>query len=121
VRPCGAPPAGHADDIPKLADWLAEYRSRPEPTEVVVATYDSVEPVPNTPDHFLDAGRVALEIRRYYSPGWPGPPDDSRYVMGVDAEGNVLWDDWYETEQAAREAIMSGWYGEVVGRPGADS
>lgn len=101
------------DDVPKLADWLAEVRNRPEPVEVVVATYDSVESIPDTPDNMLDAGRVAIVIVRYDS---PGPPDDSRYVFGVDAEGKWLWDDWYETEQAAREAIAVGHYGEVVER-----
>ena len=103
------------DDVPKLADWLAEHRSRPKPMEVVVATYDSVEPIPDTPDNALDAGRVALDIVRHDSPGWPGPPDElPHYVMGVDAEGKVLWDDWYESERAAREAIAFGRYGQAV-------
>jgi hypothetical protein len=104
------------DDIPKLADWLAEYRSRPKPTEVVVATYDCVTPIPDTPDNAGDAGRVALDIVRLDAPGWPGPPDPSHYVMGVDARGQHLWDDWFESEQAAREAIALGRYGDVVER-----
>jgi hypothetical protein len=108
------------DDVPKLADGLAEYRGRPEPMEVVVATYDSVEPIPDTSDNGLDAGRVALDIVRHDSPGWPGLPDElPHYVMGVDAEGKWLWDDWYESGQAAREAIALGRYGEAVER-GAD-
>jgi hypothetical protein len=106
------------DDVPKLADWLAEYRSRPEPVEVVVAAYDSVEPTPDTPANMLDAGRVGLVIVCSDSPG-SGPQDDSRFVFAVDARGKVLWDHWYETEQAAREAFALGWYGEVVER-GAD-
>ena len=104
------------DDIPRLVDWLAEYRSRPKPTEVVVATYDSVEPIPDTPDNAMDAGRVALDIVRMDSPGWPGPPNPSHYVMGVDARGQHLWDDWFESEQAARDAIEQGRYGKAVER-----
>ena len=104
------------DDVPRLADWLAEYRVRPKPIEVVVATYDSVEAIPETPENGMDAGRVALDIVRYDSPGRPGPPDDSHYVMGVDAKGQHLWDDWYESEQAAREALAVGRYGEAVER-----
>jgi hypothetical protein len=102
------------DGIPKLADWLAEYRSRPKPTEVVVATYHCVTPIPDTPDNAGDAGRVALDIVRYDAPGWPGPPDPSHYVMGVDAQGQHLWDDWFKSEQAAREAIAQGHYGDIV-------
>jgi hypothetical protein len=36
--------------------------------------------------------------------------------MGVNAEGEHLWDDWYESEQQARQAIAEGEYGEVVER-----
>jgi len=108
------------DEIPRLADWLAEYRSRPKPTEVVVATYDMAEPISDVPENASDAGRVALDIVRYDSPGWPGPPDESHYVMGVNARGEHLWDDWFESEQARREAIGHGRYGEVVERPATD-
>ncbi len=38
----------------------------------------------------------------------------SHYVMGVDADGLHLWDDWYDSEQAAREAISDGHYGAVI-------
>jgi hypothetical protein len=99
------------DEIPKLADWLAEFRSRPEPTEVVVASYDLVEPVADRPGQV-----VAVDIVRYDAPRWPDPPDDSHYVMGADANGEHHWDDWYESEEAAREAITDGHYGAVVPR-----
>jgi hypothetical protein len=109
------------EDIPKLADWLAEYRSRPDPVEVVVASYDLVEPVPNDRRQGLSAGQVAVDIVRYDASGRPGPPDDSHYVMGVNAHGDHLWDNWYESEQAAREAIADGDYGAVVERPPDDA
>lgn len=108
------------DEIPKLADWLAEYRSRPEPTEVIVASYDLVESVPDNPREGMSAGQAAVDIVRYDSPGWPGPPDGSHYVMGVHAQGQHLWDDWYESEHAAREAIAEGRYGAVIERPRSD-
>jgi len=108
------------EDIPRLADWLAEYRSRAKPTEVVVARYDLVQPIPDAPDEGMAAGQVSLDIVRYDSPDRPGPPDDSRFVMGVDARGKHLWDIWHESEQAARKAIAEGHYGEVVERPTTD-
>ena len=109
---------GMADeDIPKLADWLAEYHSRPDPVEVVVASYDLVEPVPNDSGEGMSAGQVAVDIVRYDAPpGRPGPPDNAHYVMGVNAAGEHLWDDWYESEEAAREVIADGHYGPVVER-----
>jgi hypothetical protein len=103
-------------DGPSLSEWLAEYRSRPAPSEVVVVSYDLVEPVPDTPDHGMAADQVGIDIVRIDKPGWPGPPDDSHYVMGVDAQGRHLWDDWYDSELAAREVIADGHYGEVVER-----
>jgi hypothetical protein len=105
------------EDAPSLSDWLAEYRSRPEPTEVVVVTFDLVEPIPDTPEHGMAAGQVAVDVVRYDKTGWPGPPDNAHYVMGVDAHGNHLWDNWFESEQAAREAITDGYYGTVIERP----
>jgi hypothetical protein len=104
------------DDVPRLADWLAEYRARPKHVEVVVATYDLHEPVPNVPAAGLHAGQVAIDIVRIDKPGWPGPADNSHYIMGVDAEGRHLWDDWYESEEAARDVIADGHYGDVVER-----
>jgi hypothetical protein len=50
---------------PKLAAWLAGYRSRPEPQMVVVATFDLVDPVPDTPENAMAAGQVAIDIIRY--------------------------------------------------------
>jgi hypothetical protein len=105
------------DDISKLADWLAEYRRRPEPSQIVVATYDMVETVSDAPDNGMDAGRVALDIVRYDDAARPGPSNRSHYVMGVDATGRHLWDDWFESERAARHAIADGRYGQVAERP----
>ena len=104
------------EDVPKLADWLAEYRGRPEPVEVIVASYDLVEPIPDDPMHALAAGQVGLDIVRYDAPGWPGPPDHAHYVMGVNGRDEHQWDDWYESERDAREAIASGHYGAVTER-----
>jgi hypothetical protein len=104
------------EEIPKLADWLAEYRSRAEPVQVIVASYALVEPIPNDPTHGMSAGQVALDIVRYDAPGWPGPPDNAHYVMGVNAQGEHLWDNWYESEHDAREVIGSGHYGAVIER-----
>lgn len=109
------------EEVPKLADWLAEYRSRPDPIEVVVASYELLEPVPDDPREGMSAGQVAVDIVRYDAPGWPGPPDDSHYVMGVNADGDHLWDNWYESEQAAREAIADGHYGAVIERSHDDA
>jgi hypothetical protein len=104
------------DDIPKLADWLAEYRSRPEPVEIIVASYTLPEPIPDDPVHGMSAGQTGIDIVRYAASGRPGPPDNSHYVMGVDGRGQHTWDDWYETEDDARGAIESGHYGAVVER-----
>ena len=104
------------DGIPKLADWLAEFRSRPEPVEVVIARFDLVNPVPDHPDQGMSAGQVVVDIVRYDAPARPGPPDDSYYAMGVNRAGEHLWDDWYESEDAARKVIADGHYGEVVER-----
>jgi hypothetical protein len=79
------------DEVPKLADWLAEYRSRPEPVEVIVATFDLLDAIPDEPHRGMAAGQVGIDIVRYDAPGWPGPPDDSHYVMGVDGDGEHLW------------------------------
>lgn len=104
------------EDIPKLADWLAEYRSRPEPTEVVVASFDLKEPVPEDPSNGMPAGQTGVDIVKYDRTGWPGPPDNAHYVMGVDRGGRHLWDDWYESEDDARGAIESGRYGDLIER-----
>jgi len=63
------------DDIPSLADWLAELRSRPAPTKVVLASYDLVRPIPDAPHEGMAAGQVALDVVRYDYLGWPGTPD----------------------------------------------
>jgi hypothetical protein len=104
------------DEIPKLADWLAEYRSRPEPREVIVASYDLTQPIPDDSAHGMSEGQTGIEIVTYDLTDWPGPADNSHYVMGVDGDGQHLWDDWYESEDAAREAIESGQYGDLVKR-----
>jgi hypothetical protein len=59
---------------------------------------------------------MAVDIVRYDTTGGAGPPDNSHYVMGVDARGQHLWDDWYASEDDARGAIESGRYGELVER-----
>ncbi|MGO9958265.1 MAG: hypothetical protein ACLP50_20245 [Solirubrobacteraceae bacterium] len=79
-----------------------------------------MEPIPDTPDNSGDAGRVALDIVRYDWRGWPEPSDTSHYVMGVDARGQHMWDDWFESEQAARTATADGRYGDVVERTAID-
>lgn len=102
------------DEIPKLADWLAEYRTRPEPVEIIVAAYELTEPIPNDPIHGMSAGQTGIDIVRYDKAGWPGPPDNSYYIMGVDGQGQHTWDVWYDSEDAAREAIATGRYGDMV-------
>jgi|SRR5947209_16326510 len=109
------------DDIPKLADWLAEYRSRPAPVEVIVASYDLAEPVPDDPSEGMAAGQIAVDIVRYEAPSERDPEDNAHYVMGVNAKGEHLWDDWYESETAAREAIADGGYGAVTERRREDN
>lgn len=104
------------DEIPKLDDWLAQYRGRPEPVEIVVASYDLPKPVADDPVHGMSAGQTGIDIVRYEATGRPGPPDNSHYVMGVDSRGQHTSDDWYETEGDARGAIESGHYGPVVER-----
>jgi hypothetical protein len=109
-----------SDEIPRLADWLAQHRSRPAPTEVIVATYDLIEPTPATSDAGMAAGQVAVDIVRYESPARSGPRDNAHYVMGVDSQGQHLWDQWFESEEAARDAILRGEYGEATERPHPD-
>jgi hypothetical protein len=109
------------EEIPKLADWLAEYRSRPDLVEVVVVSYDLVDPVTDDRRERMSSGQVAVDIVRYDAPGRPGSPDSGHYVMGVDASGEHLWDDWYGSEAAAREVISDGHYGAVVERLRDDS
>jgi hypothetical protein len=75
------------DEIPKLADWLAEYRSRPEPREVIVASYDLTQPIPDDSAHGMSEGQTGIEIVTYDLTDWPGPADNSHYVMGVDGDG----------------------------------
>ena len=95
---------------PKLAAWLEERRQRPEPAEVRVAIFDT-EPVPDRPEHGRDARRVAVAIIRYDMPEGFDNTDRGHYVMGLDSDGNALWDQWYETEDDARSVIMSGEFG----------
>lgn len=103
-------------DGPSRSEWLAELRSRPKPIEVVVASYDLVEPVPDSPDQGMAAGQVGIDIVRIDQTGWPGQPDESAYVMGVNAGGKHRWDHWYESERVAREVIENGHYGALVER-----
>jgi len=79
-----------------------------------VARFGLVQPSARHPA--LSSGDVGIDIVRYEAPGRPGPPDNAHYVMGLNAEGRHLWDDWYESEAAAREAIDDGEYGAVVDR-----
>jgi hypothetical protein len=84
--------------------------------EVIVASYALAEPIPEDANEGTSAGQVGLDIVRYDARGAPGPPDESHYVMGVNGLGAHLWDNWYESEQTARDAIASGHYGPVVER-----
>ena len=104
------------EEIPKLGDWLAEYRSRPEPAEIIVASYDLNEPIADDQINDMSAGQTGIDVIRYEWTGWPGPPDNAHYVTGVDGRGQHLWDHWYESEHDARGAIESGRYGELVER-----
>jgi hypothetical protein len=104
------------EEVPKLADWLNEYRSRPEPKEVVVASYNLVRPLPDDPREGMAAGQVGLDIVRYDAQSTPGPPNESHYVLGVSASGEHLWDVWYDSEESARREIESGRYGAVTER-----
>jgi hypothetical protein len=82
-----------------------------------VASYDLNEPIADDPVNGLSAGQTGIDIVRYDRTGWPGPPDNAHYVMGVDVHGQHLWDDGYELEDDARVAIESGRYGELIERP----
>lgn len=84
-----------SDEIPKLDDWLAEYRSRPEPTEVVISEAPAHDPeMPSL---------VTVRIARYDETGWPNPTGGF-YLFGLDDTGSGLFDLWFETLRDAVEA-----------------
>jgi hypothetical protein len=101
------------DEVPKVADWLAEFRSRPPLVEVVVAAYDLVEPIGDDPVHGMAAGQVGLQLVRYDDPRSSPNRDGEHYVIGVSADGSHTWDHWFVSLTAAQQAITEGAYGVV--------
>jgi len=104
------------DEIPKFADWLAEFRSRPPHVEVVVAAYHLVTPISDEPIHGMAAGQVGLHVVRYDDPRKPLDIDGEHFVMGVSTNGSHTWDHRFESLTAALEAIAEGDYGAVRSR-----
>jgi hypothetical protein len=79
-------------------------------------SYDLTEPIPDEPTHGMSAGQTGVDIVRYNTSDRSGPPDTSHYVIGIDARRQHLWDDWYDSEESAREAIVNGQYGDLIER-----
>jgi hypothetical protein len=77
-----------ADEVPRLADWLAEYRARPAPVEVVMCEAAATDPEVPT--------MVGVKVIRYDKPANP-VPTGGYYLIGYDSSGADLFDLWFET------------------------
>jgi hypothetical protein len=79
-------------DGPSLSEWLAEYRSRRPPTEVVLYRATLPEPV------LSDAPRqraVSVVISRYDDPDNP-KPTGGFYLFSLNDADEGLTDTWHE-------------------------
>jgi hypothetical protein len=86
-----------ADDrMPSFHDWLAEYRERPAPEEVVL--YQASLPVATTSLVSRRAGIVSLRIACY-----DDPAEDGVYLFSENEAGDVLADTWHEDVEDAFE------------------
>jgi hypothetical protein len=84
-------------DGPSLSGWLAEYRSRAEPIEVVL--YRAALPEPAT-SAVPGESVVAVRISRYDEPDNPRPTGGF-YVLSLNAADDWIGDTWHETLDAA--------------------
>jgi hypothetical protein len=85
-------------DGPSLSEWLAEYRSRRAPTEVVLYRAELSEP-------FVSGSRrpvVALQIARYDDPDNPHPTGGF-YLFWLSETGEGVGDTWHEELDDALE------------------
>jgi hypothetical protein len=82
-----------ADRMPSLGEWLAEYRSRPEPKEVVLYRVTLAEPVTRPVPRRGDI--VSLRIVRYDEPQNPRPTGGV-YLLSEGADGQSIADTWHE-------------------------
>jgi hypothetical protein len=83
-----------ADDrMPSLAEWLAEYRSRPEPKEVVLYRVALAEPSTSPVSGQSDI--VSLRIVRYDEPQNPRPTGGV-YLLSEGPDGESIADTWHE-------------------------
>lgn len=79
-------------DGPSLSEWLAEYRSRRQPTEAVLYRARLPEPV------LSDVSRhrvAALRISRYDDPDNPRPTGGF-YLFSLNEADEWLTDTWHE-------------------------
>jgi hypothetical protein len=79
-------------DGPSLSEWLAEYRSRRQPTEVVLYRANLPEPVVSD----VSQQRVAaLRISRYDDPDNPRPTGGF-YLFSLNEADGCVSDIWHE-------------------------
>jgi hypothetical protein len=84
-------------DGPSLSAWLAEFRSRRPPTEVVL--FEATLPVLAVSD--VSQQRVAsLRVSRYEDPDNPRPTGGV-YLFSLDEAGRVVSDTWHEDSDDA--------------------
>lgn len=84
---------GVSYDGPSLSEWLAEYRSRREPTEVVLYRATLAHPVRS---HVSRQAVAALRISRYDEPDNP-KPTGGFYLFSLDEAEEWVTDTWHES------------------------
>ena len=84
--------------MPSLAEWLAESRARPDPKEVTL--YRAKLPKPVTSPVSRQSGIRSLRIVRYDEPGNPRPTGGFD-LISEDADANSLSDTWHEDLDSA--------------------
>jgi hypothetical protein len=79
--------------MPTLAEWLAGYRSRPKPIEVVLYRVSLAAPIPSpVPGR---SNIASFRISRFDAPRNP-VPTGGFYVFHEDAAGGWVDDSWHE-------------------------
>jgi hypothetical protein len=85
-------------DGPSLSEWLAEYRSRRPPIEVVLYEARLPQPIEERSQRV-----VSLRVACYDDPDNPNP-DRGIYLFTVTEQGEAVSDTWHETIDDALDA-----------------
>jgi hypothetical protein len=86
------------DATSSLSEWLAEYRSRPEPCEVEL--YRVTLPKAVASPESRHSVIAKLRVVRYDEPRNPRPTGGF-YLLSENADGECLFDTWHEDVDAA--------------------